>query len=133
MKRNVLLDIANTLCQMLYSRRLSEDRDKLVSLPAGTITVDLLAGEAHHDSTGPIPVVFGRVFADWLRMRCLDEGFPITLLNSAILTIAVNPDLPHPTDFLGPFDRWSARCEIVTNDRTYVGQIRELGESRPMF
>ena len=133
MKRNFFLDVANTVCQMLYSRRLTDDRDKLASLPAGTITVDLLTGEAHHDSAGQLVVTFSRVFGDWLRVRCLDEGVPIALVNSAMLTIAIDPSLPHPTDFLGPFDRWSARCEIVTSDRTYLGEMRELGELRPIM
>lgn len=133
MKRNSLLDIANTVCQMLYSRRLRGDRDKLVSLPAGTIAVNLLNGEAKHDSAGQLDVTFSSTLADWVRRRCLDEGISPTLLNSAMLTIVIDPDLPHPTDELGPFDRWSARCEIVTGERPYVGELRELGKLRPMF
>jgi len=78
-------------------------------------------------------VTFSRDFGAWLRMRCLDEGISIALVNSATLTIAIDPSLPHPKDFLGPFDRWSARCEIITSDRAYVGEMRELGELRPMF
>ena len=78
-------------------------------------------------------VAFGNVFADWLRTRCIVESIPDDLVSEATLTAKVDPDLPHPSDFLGPFDRWSARCELVTDRRTYVGELRELGELRSCF
>jgi hypothetical protein len=132
MRRKVLLDIANTICQMLYSQRLATDRDLLVTLPAGTIQVDLLTGYAHHDTVGQPEVTFGHDFSRWLRIRCAAEDISIALLTTATLQISIDPKLAHSTGILGPFDRWSARCIIATDARTYTGELAELGQLRPM-
>ncbi|TWU50678.1 hypothetical protein Poly51_39710 [Rubripirellula tenax] len=133
MKRKLLLDHANTLCQMLYSRRLERDRDILIALPAGTVTVDVLTGAVSHDTAGHLDTAFGDDFADWFREKRDDAGIPDDYIVSATLTIAIDPARPHPSDWLGPFDRWSPKCDIVTRDRTYAAEIGELGEFRPMM
>ena len=118
---------------MLYSRRLERDRGMLIVLPAGTITVDVLTGDVAHDIVGTIDAAFGPDFAAWFRAARIDAAIPDDYLVSAILNISIDRKRPHPTDFLGPFDRWSPRCEIVTQDHRYFGEIDELGEFRPML
>ena len=98
MKRKLLLDHANTLCQMLYSRRLERDRDMLIALPAGTVTVDVLTGAASHDTAGHLDTAFGGDFADWFREKRDDAGIPDDYIVSATLTIAIDPTRPHPSD-----------------------------------
>lgn len=133
MRRNAISDHANVLWQKVYSQNIEPDRDLLMSLPAGSLEINCLTGLVTHDVVGVIETHIGPHLASWFRDQRTENSIPDDFVVSAVLKIQVRPDRPHPSDTLGFLDRWTPRCEIKTQDRTYVGEIEEYGLMRPAY
>jgi hypothetical protein len=52
MRRKVLQDIANTLCQIAVGWRMGDDYERIAQLPDGTLVFDLVDGTVSHSSEG---------------------------------------------------------------------------------
>ncbi|QNH18888.1 hypothetical protein HEP74_04064 [Xanthomonas sp. SS] len=69
MRRKVLQDIANTLCQMMVGWRMGDDYERMSELPDGTIYFDLLEKTATHNAgDSPTLWIAGELSA-WLEHR----------------------------------------------------------------
>ncbi|WP_369977558.1 hypothetical protein [Xanthomonas bundabergensis] len=69
MRRKVLQDIANTLCQMTVGWRMGDDVERMAELPDGTLYIDLLDKTiAHSAGHSPTLWIAGELSA-WLEHR----------------------------------------------------------------
>jgi hypothetical protein len=125
-RRKVLQDFANTLCQMLVGWRMAEDLELLAALPDGTLTIDVLAGTACHSVNGPVRLHIAGELKAWLEHRlseCRIERSEVetTLVIAGIRTdrIATNRKRIISFDF-------SVDSTIATAEREYRGKLCEV-------
>ena len=87
MRRKVLQDIANTLCQMFVGWRLGEDYEKLADLPDGTLQVNLLLKQNYHSSGVDLIFWITTELAAWFRERLIVHGIPLSEIQKCSLAV----------------------------------------------
>ena len=125
MRRKVLQDLANTLCQMMIGWRMGSDYETLAELPDGTISFDLLNEVATHSSgVQPNLWIMGEL-ATWLHARLITENI------SAASLVAATLDVQHKTDRIITIRKKIVSFDFVchsllaTEDKTYEGRLIE--------
>jgi len=131
MRRKVLQDLANTLCQMLVGWRMGEDFERMAELPDGTLSFDLLQKTVRHDSDGELALWIMGELAAWLQARLAAEAIDPSRLLSAQMEVRFKIE-PRPTkkDRIVVFD-FDCRSVIATDEREYRGTLVERHEWRP--
>ena len=123
MRRKVLQDIANTVCQITVGWRFAEDYEKVAQLPDGTLDVDLLTEQtSHSDGSAPTLRITAEVSA-WLRHRLLVHGIPLEALRSARLSVTHTADRSSADKRRIPSLDFSCRSFIETAEGRYVGVL----------
>jgi hypothetical protein len=115
--QNILQDAANTLPRMIMSERMGfPDLEMLAGLPDGTLSIDLLAGEAVHSAGQPAPLQIVQHLAEWLVDRLGSRGVSLSDLAEARLELAFRTDAV-PTDRARAilFD-WTSTCTLAVRD-----------------
>ncbi len=69
MRRKVLQDIANTLCQMMVGWRMGDDYELMAELPDGTLHFDLLNKTAAHSAGNSSALWITGELSAWLEHR----------------------------------------------------------------
>ncbi len=69
MRRKMLQDLANTLCQMFVGWHFGDDYEKIATLPEGTLTIDLIRIKASHSSSEIPEFWIAKEFAAWFGRR----------------------------------------------------------------
>ena len=87
MRRKVLQDIANTLCQMFVGWRLGEDYEKLADLPDGTLQVNLLLEQNYHSSGVDLIFRITTELAAWFRECLIVHGIPLSEIQKCSLAV----------------------------------------------
>ena len=73
MRRGLLQDLANTLCQMAASANCPQDYELLAALPDGTVLFNLLAPSAWHSSGEHLELEAVKQLSNWLNARLAAE------------------------------------------------------------
>lgn len=76
MGHKVLTDHANVFCQMFVGWRMAEDFAKLVSLPDGVLTIDVVAGACQHNDVGQVDIHIAREISAWFFDRLTRHHIP---------------------------------------------------------
>ena len=128
MRRKVLQDVANTLCQMLVGWRMGEDLEQLAELPDGVIFINALKGEAKHSSAGPLKLWVAEEISAWLPSRLESLSIPIAEILEATIQASISTGriLTNKKRIVS-FD-FRVQSTITTKDRTYVGNLEERHE-----
>ena len=116
-KRILLQDAANTLPCMVMSERIgNDDLERLADLPDGTLTMDLVAGTAHHSSQpDPIDLEIVAHLSEWLKARLGEDAFANHLAH-AVLTVSIRTDrVPADRKRVIPFD-WTCDSSVASRD-----------------
>jgi hypothetical protein len=125
-RRKIIQDLANTLCQMLVGWRMSEDLEVLAALPDGTLSIDALSGSASHDIAGDLRLHIAGELTSWLAHRLSAHQIPLQAITVATVTASIRTDLlPTARNRIVSFD-FSVRSVIVTDERSYIGQLQEV-------
>lgn len=127
MRRKVLQDYANKVCEMFVGWRLAVSGDDipwLIEIGSGDLDVNLLEGDVILNGSKPIELGIAREIAAWLQDRCAADHVPIAQLQEARLHVAFTASERrtkngHPTRDLG----FSCASRIVTDERTYEGSL----------
>ena len=125
MRRKVIQDIVNNLCQML-SARMSEDLEYVAGFPDGTLSIDLLSGVASHDHAGNIPLDVCGELQDWLFQRLAALKIPLHGISAANVTVKIRTDMI-PTDRTRIISfNFFVNSLIRTVEMQYTGQPLEV-------
>lgn len=126
MRRKVIQDLANTLCQMLVGWRMGEDLETLAALPDGVLVVDALAGTARHDQAGPVRLHIAGELQAWLAERLSAQQIPLQAIDSAQVTATIRTDgVSTNRQQVVSFD-FSVCSVIATEQCQYVGKLHEV-------
>lgn len=121
MRRKILQDLANTLCQMVVGWRMGEDIERIASLPDGTLSLDLLNGAASHSSgTTPELWIVGELEA-WLRGRLASADIDPSQLIAATLTVQHKKEGSR-TSQKRHIAFFECQSLLVTDERRYEGK-----------
>jgi hypothetical protein len=125
MRRKVLQDIANTLCQMVVGWRMGDDYEHMAQLPDGTLSFDLLEEKASH-SCGEYPKLWitGELSA-WLKNRLAVERVESSKLAVAKLEVTYKTDrIKTDRKKIISFD-FECRSTLETDEAKYEGSLVE--------
>jgi hypothetical protein len=124
-RRKVLQDLANALCDMLVGWRMGEDLERIAALPDGALEFDLIANQAAHTVAGPIDLWMCGELSTWLRSRFVELKLPFDSLQTATLRADFRTDrIATNRKKIISFD-WECRSRLVTDEKEYVGQLTD--------
>ncbi|MHC2068024.1 hypothetical protein ACYFX5_11160 [Bremerella sp. T1] len=125
MRRKILQDYANTLCQMFVSWRMAEDVKKLSRLPDGKLSLDVLAGTAHHDLVGAVELWIASELQAWFLERLAISNIPAEYIEVATVDVQLKSQHRHtPKAAIVTFD-FIANSTIQTDETSYHGMLQE--------
>ncbi len=126
MRRKIIQDFANTLCQMLVGWRMGDDLEILSELPDGTLSIDALTGTASHDVVGNIQLHVAGELQAWLSYRLGINQIPIQSISGAAVTTQIcTGRLATNRKRIVSFD-FSVQSTITTDECCYIGQLHEV-------
>ena len=126
MRRKIIQDFANTLCQMLVGWRMGDDLEALAGLPDGTLLVDVLAGTASHDIAGNIQLRVAGELQSWLSHRLSINRIPAHSISSATVAAEIRTDrLDTNRARIVSFD-FSVHSAISTDESSYTSELQEV-------
>ena len=126
MRRKIIQDLANTLCQMLVGWRMAEDLEVLAELPDGVLSIDVLAGTASHSVGGAVQTSIAGELQAWLLHRLSVTDIPIAAICSAQITAHICTDrIATNRKKIISFD-FAVESVIATDQRSYAGRLREI-------
>lgn len=121
MRRKVLQDIANTICQMIVGWRLGEDYETLAELPDGILHVDLINASNSH-SSGSIPALWVTAeLSMWLNNRLAVENIDRDQIR------AVSIELKHSTDRISTNRKKIISFDFVCSSSIKTDEIEYKG------
>ncbi len=125
MRRKVLQDIANTLCQMMVGWRMGDDFELIAELPDGKLVLDLIEQTTTHDSgTSPSLWITGELAA-WFQDRLKVLNIPAEKIISVTVEASFRTDrIKTNKKKIVSFD-FDVRSRIETDEKTYDGHIVE--------
>jgi hypothetical protein len=92
MKLKELRSIADSLCQMGCSARISTSLERIADLPDAALRIDLLSGSCIHGRVGDLPLPMVEEFRAWLTERLRGAGIANDVLERAILSLRYTTD-----------------------------------------
>lgn len=126
MRRKIIQDFANTLCQMLVGWRMGEDLEVLADLPDGTLSIDILSGSANHSVNGPIRLHVAGELQAWLQHRLSESEIEPSIVDQARVTAVIRTDrIATNRKRIVSFD-FTVDSVITTADREYRGRLCEV-------
>lgn len=125
MRRKVLQDVANTLCDMLVGWRMSEDLESLAVLPDGTLVFDVLLGTVAHSKKGELSLYIAGELSAWLKNRLKALNVPVEALVTVTVRAEFRTDrIKTDRKRIVSFD-WRCESIVATDEKTYVGRLVE--------
>lgn len=127
MRRKVIQDYANKVCEMFVGWRLAVSKDdipRLIDLGSGTIDADLLVVSMRLNGVDSPPLGIVHEIAEWLRDRCLADGVPYADLLEAQMSVSFRAS-ERKTRRSARERSLEFECvsRIATSDRTYEGSL----------
>jgi hypothetical protein len=124
-RRKVLQDIANTLCDMLVGWRMGEDLETLSDLPDGTLRFDLLNCQASHSVGRDLSLHVAGELSAWFEHRLREHGISRADILRAELVADFSTDrVKTNRKRIVSFD-WKCSSRITTDEKVYEGQLKE--------
>lgn len=125
MRRKVLQDIANTLCDMLVGWRMADDLELLSEVPDGILRFDVLNSEVSHSTAGELKLQIAGELAAWFKQRLKELNIDFAAILGAELVADFTTDrLKTNRKRIIAFD-WKCSSRVVTNEKVYEGQLKE--------
>lgn len=125
MRRKVLQDIANTLCQMVVGWRMGEDWERIAALPDGSLQFDVLSGEVTHSAEGKVDLWVAGELKAWLQHRLQAERIDSSKIDHVSLVASYRLDrIRTDRKRIVSFD-FECRSELLTDERAYEGTFVE--------
>lgn len=123
MRRKILQDFANTLCQMLVGWRMGDDLEVLAELPDGTLLIDALSGVATHSLNGHVNLYVAGELQAWLQNRLSESRIDPSAIARATVEASIRTDrIATNRKRIISFD-FVVNSIIVTAKREYRGAL----------
>lgn len=124
MRRKILQDYANKVCEMFVGWRLAvsgDDIPRLIALGSGVLDVNLLDVSVVLDGTSVPAYGIVREIAAWLRDRCEADRVPFHAIQEARVRIAFSAsEVDRKGHRVRDLD-FKCRSRLVTDERVYEG------------
>ena len=121
MRRRVLQDLANALCQMAVAARLGEDYERLAAMPDGAFRLDLQNRTATSSAGARVELAITDELAEWLERRLKSEAVLMAALVSAQVELEFRTDrVKTDRKKIVSFDL-SCSSSLKTSEVEYVG------------
>jgi hypothetical protein len=124
-RRKVLQDLANTLCQMLVGWRGAGDIWAIAALPDGMISIDLLARTARHSTAGELQLYLTGELAAWLDHRLGSLAIPKVQIRTATVEAAYRTDRIKTNRKKVVSIDWTVESLLATDEAQYLGRVVE--------
>jgi hypothetical protein len=125
MRRKVLQDLANTICQMMVGWRMVDDYEILAELPDGTLSFNLLSESVTHDSGAQPKLWITGELAAWLQVRLVAENIDAKNLVEATLNVSHKTDrIKTARKSIISFD-FDCHSLLATTEKLYEGRLVE--------
>jgi hypothetical protein len=126
-RRKVLQDFANTLCQQFLDLGSGHDVKTFVSSGSGLYSMNILSGECSHDGA-PIPELKAcREYRSWLGEQMTKRNVPPGLLRAELavrVTVRKASIRESAGTRFGSADlEFHCRAELATDEKVYIGEI----------
>lgn len=122
---NHYVDVA---CKMFVGWRMGDDLEILSELPDGTITIDLLTGEATHSIEGPVQLHIAKEIQAWLQQQSKKENVDITKIEAGALDVDIDTGTIPTNKEKVVFFNFECRSFIKTNKATYQASLKNIGQ-----
>ena len=128
MRRKVLQDFANVLCQRFIDLPSGYDLATFVHLGSGFYLLDILNGNCSRDGLPIPPLMTCTEYRDWLQVQFAKRNIALEPLrismgvNILVSDVRVRTSFGHV--FASAFFECSCRSEIRTDEKTYSGHHR---------
>ncbi len=125
MRRKVLQDIANTLCDMLVGWRMGDDLEVLSALPDGTLRFDVLNARVSHSVAGELKLQVADELAAWFEHRLKELKIDrAAVLGAELVADFATDRIKTNRKRIVSFD-WKCYSRVTTDEKVYEGQLKE--------
>ncbi len=138
MRRKVIQNYADTICQMFCGWQLMNDFKQLDRLGSGLLTIDLRTGACVHDGKPTDQLSIARILQAWFFDRCARDAVPTDALTKVLLEAELTISLSDTqrdtsmrfSDPRPPFVGCDIRCRssVDTDEGTYRGEFTDFEE-----
>ncbi|WP_404418677.1 hypothetical protein [Marinospirillum sp.] len=125
MRRKRLNHYADVVCKMFVGWRMGDDMEALSDLPDGTISINLLTGDAVHSEVGLLDLHIAKEIQAWLQQQGAKEGVDIEKLKSATLEVDVDTNKVATNKKKVLLFSFSCRSNLKTDTATYQGALTD--------
>jgi hypothetical protein len=123
-RRKILQDYANKVCEMFVGWRLAvsgDDIPRLIAAGSGVLDVNLLDASVLLDGTGVPEYGITNEVAAWLRERCEADRIPLHEIREARVRVEFSASEADRKGHLVRDLRIQCRSQMVTDERVYEG------------
>jgi hypothetical protein len=110
---------------MFVGWRMGDDLKVMSELPDGTISVNLLTGEANHSLAGSLSLHIAKEIQAWLQQQSKKENIDISQLETATLEVDVDTGKVATNKKKVIMFTFECRSLIKTSDATYQTTVRD--------
>lgn len=111
---------------MFVGWRMGDDLELMSDLPDGTVTINLITGEATHSINGPIDLHISKEIQVWLKQQSEKEGVDISQLESGTLEVDVDTGKVTTNKKKVVMFNFECRSSLITSDATYQANIKDM-------
>lgn len=104
---------------------MGDDLEKLSELADGTISIDLLTGEATHSKSGVLDLYISKEIQAWLQNQSEKEGINISELERGVLEVDIDSNKVATNKKKVIMFHFQCRSKLTTNEACYEGTLKE--------
>ncbi|PHS03792.1 MAG: hypothetical protein COA78_17330 [Blastopirellula sp.] len=126
MRRKRLNHYADVVCKMFVGWRMCDDLEIMSDLPDGTITLNLLTGDALHSIAGPLDLHIAKEIQAWLQQQSEKEGVDVAQLKSATLEVDVDTGKVATNKKKIVMFNFECRSSLKTDETSYQATLKDM-------
>ena len=126
MRRKRLNHYADVVCKMFVGWRMGDDLEVMSELPDGTITLNLLTGDAKHSIVGGLDLHIAKEIQAWLQQQSEKEGVDVSQLKSATLEVDVDTGKVATNKKKVVMFSFECRSNIETDETSYQATVKDM-------
>jgi hypothetical protein len=127
MKRKIIQDYANTLCQMLVGWRMGDDISKFNSLESGKFTIDILNKKCLNNGNTVKGLHIVEELNAWFLDQLQNNSIPLSNIEQSVINADIEIEkTEEKKKALKTSLKWDIKCTIQTEEKVYEGRLKEI-------